>query len=93
VNPAFLASEKETVRGVLKVEKTLRTGRRQAGQSFSSGASIGRCNVNRPWHTAHSPSHNSYSYNGMNASKQIAHLKAQQKGKAKFLARSFSQKW
>ena len=65
MNPAFLASEKETVRGVLKVEKTLRTGRRQAGQTLSSGASSGRRNVKRPWQTGQFPSHNSYSYIGM----------------------------
>jgi hypothetical protein len=49
----------------LKVEKTLRTGRRQAGQTFNSGASSGRRKVNRPWQTGQLPSHNSYSYIGM----------------------------
>jgi hypothetical protein len=65
VKPAFLASEMESERGVLKVEMTLRTGRRQAGQTFSSGASSGRRKVNRPWQTGQFPSHNSYSYIGM----------------------------
>src|ERR1039458_7943686 len=65
VKPAFLASEMERERGVLKVEKTLRTGRRQAGQTFSSLASSGRRKVKRPWHTGQFPSHNSYSYIGM----------------------------
>jgi len=61
VNPAFLALEKDIVLGELKVEMTLRTGFRQLGQSFNSGALIGRRRVKRPWHTAHLPSHNSYS--------------------------------
>jgi hypothetical protein len=51
----------ESVRAVLNVEMTLRTGRRQAGQTFSSGASSGRRKENRPWHTGQLPSHNSYS--------------------------------
>jgi hypothetical protein len=65
VNPAFLASLNETVRGVLNVEKTLRTGRRQEGQTFRGAASRGRRNVKWPPHTTQPPSHNSYSYSGI----------------------------
>jgi len=43
----------------------LRTGFLQAGHLVSGGADNGRFNVNAPPQTLHSPSHNSYSYNGM----------------------------
>jgi hypothetical protein len=68
VKPAFLASESDgglDLTGELKVEMILRTGRRQAGQTFNGAALIGRRNVNWPPHTMQSPSHNSYSYIGM----------------------------
>jgi hypothetical protein len=39
----------------------LRTGFLQAGHFANAGALNGRRNVNRPPHTLHSPSHNSYS--------------------------------
>jgi hypothetical protein len=61
VNPAFFASENETVFAVLKLEIIFRTGFRHEGQTFNSGALSGRRNENRPPQTAHPPSHNSYS--------------------------------
>ena len=68
VKPAFLASVIESgfsLTGELKVEIILRTGRRQHGQTFNGGALSGRRNVNLPPQAAQSPSHNSYSYNGI----------------------------
>ena len=65
VNPAFFASEIETAFGELNEEKTFRTGFLQAGHCVSGLADNGRRNVNFPPHTLQSPSHNSYSYNGM----------------------------
>jgi hypothetical protein len=51
--------------GVLKEEKILRTGFLQDGHLVSSGALSGRWSVKWPPQALHSPSHNSYSYNGM----------------------------
>lgn len=64
VNPAFLASVIDSglvMEGVLKLVMTLRTGRLQAGQAFSSGAERGRRRVNAPPQAAQLPSHSSYS--------------------------------
>lgn len=64
VKPAFLASVIESgfmIDGVLKLEMTLRMGRRQAGQAFNAGAVTGLRNVKRPPQAAQSPSQSSYS--------------------------------
>src|SRR5258706_4145821 len=65
LKPAFFASEIETVLGELKVENRRRTGFLQAGHWVKGAAERGRRKVNFPPHTLQSPSHNSYSYNGM----------------------------
>ena len=65
VKPAFFASEIETFRGELKLDKTLRTGFLQAGHLVNSGAESGRRKTNLPPHTLQSPSQSSYSYIGM----------------------------
>ena len=68
MKPAFLASENDTglvLTGELKVEMILRTGRRQAGQTFKGVALNGRRNVNLQPQAAQPPSHNSYSYIGI----------------------------
>src|SRR5712664_952145 len=65
VKPAFLASEMESVRGELNVERILRTGFLQAGQWVRGAAETGRRRTNLPPQTAQSPSQSSYSYKGM----------------------------
>jgi Leucine-rich repeat (LRR) protein len=61
VNPAFLASETESVLGELKLDHTFRTGFLQAGHLVSAGADSGRRKVNLPPQTLQSPSQSSYS--------------------------------
>jgi len=61
LKPAFFASENESGRGELKVEKTLRTGFLQAGHFVNGAAESGRRKVNFPPQTLQPPSHNSYS--------------------------------
>jgi len=68
VNPAFFASEIETVLGELKVDHTRRTGFLQAGHLVNGGADSGRRKVNFPPHAAHFPSQSSYSYKGITVS-------------------------
>ena len=65
VKPAFLASEMDRLLGELKEENTLRTGFLHAGHRVNGAAEIGRRRVNFPPQALHSPSHNSYSYNGI----------------------------
>jgi hypothetical protein len=65
LNPAFFASEIETVFGELNEDHTLRTGFLHAGQFVSGFAERGRRNVNFPPHTGQPPSQSSYSYNGI----------------------------
>jgi hypothetical protein len=49
----------------LNVDHTLRTGFLHAGHFVRGAAEVGRRSVNLPPHTLHSPSHSSYSYNGI----------------------------
>jgi len=65
LNPAFFASEIETVFGELNVDQIRRTGFLHAGQFVSGFAERGRRNVNFPPHTGQPPSQTSYSYNGI----------------------------
>ena len=65
VNPAFLASEIESVLGELKGDHTLRTGFLHSGHLVKGGADRGRRKVNFPPHIAQFPSQSSYSYRGM----------------------------
>ena len=65
VNPAFFASEIESVRGELKVDHTRRTGFLHAGHLVNGAAESGRRRVNFPPHAAQVPSHSSYSYKGI----------------------------
>jgi hypothetical protein len=65
VNPAFLASEIDSVLGELKVDHTRRTGFLHAGHLVKGGAESGRRKVNFPPHTTQFPSQSSYSYKGM----------------------------
>ena len=64
MNPAFLASEIESVLGELKVDHTRRTGFLHAGHLVNGAAESGRRRVNFPPHAAHFPSQSSYSYKG-----------------------------
>lgn len=64
MKPAFLASLVESglsLVGVLKEEKTLRTGFLHAGQLVNGFAESGRFKVNLPPHTGQLPSQSSYS--------------------------------
>ena len=67
VKPAFFASLTDTLSfvGALNVEMILRTGFRQAGQCVNGAAFSGRRRVNRPPQAVQLPSHNSYSYSGI----------------------------
>src|SRR5437868_2831760 len=65
LNPAFLASEIESFRGELKVEKTRRTGFLHAGHFVKGAAESGRRSVKFPPQTLHWPSRSSYSYRGI----------------------------
>jgi len=65
VNPAFFASEIETVFGELKVDQSRLTGFLQAGHFVKGAADSGRRNVNFPPQTAQFPSQISYSYHGI----------------------------
>ena len=69
VNPAFLASEIDKFLGELKADQAFLTGFLQAGHCVKGLAESGRWRVNRPPHTLQSPSHNSYSYNGIRTSR------------------------
>lgn len=64
VNPAFLASMMDnglSFMGENTLEMIFRTGLRQAGHCFSSGALRGRRSVNFPPQTTQLPSQSSYS--------------------------------
>jgi hypothetical protein len=61
VNPAFFASEMDTVLGELNDENNFRTGFLQAGQWVRGAADTGRRKVKRPPQTTQSPSQSSYS--------------------------------
>jgi hypothetical protein len=65
VNPAFFASEIESVLGELKVDHTRRTGFLQAGHLVKGAADSGRRKVNFPPQATQFPSQSSYSYKGI----------------------------
>jgi len=93
LNPAFLASEMESVLGELKVDHTRRTGFLQAGHLVRGAADSGRRKVNFPPHTTQLPSQSSYSYKGITVRlySTIISRRAKVKGQARSESRAMAE--